>query len=104
DYERLWLTTSLRGMVGGTLKIEVLRQGMHSGSASGVVPSPFMILRQLLDRIENAKNSEILLDALKVEIPKHHITQAQESSPCLLKNFSDTYSFLPGVKAVSDDH
>src|SRR5690606_29558110 len=54
DSERLWITTSLRGLVGGTLTVEVLEQGAHSGSASGVVPSSFRIVRQLLDRVEDA--------------------------------------------------
>ena len=48
DYERLWSTTSLRGMVGGTLRVNVLNEGVHSGDASGVVPSSFRIARQLL--------------------------------------------------------
>ena len=51
DYERLWLTTSLRGLVGGTLRVDVLTEGVHSGDASGVVPSSFRILRQLLNRV-----------------------------------------------------
>ena len=59
DYERLWLTTSLRGMVGGTLRVDVLEEGVHSGDASGVVPSSFRILRQLLARIEDIDTGEI---------------------------------------------
>ncbi len=35
DYNQLWLTTSLRGMVSGVLKVEVLSEGIHSGDASG---------------------------------------------------------------------
>ena len=53
DYDRLWVTTSLRGLVGGTLRVDVLTEGVHSGAASGVVPSSFRIVRQLLDRIED---------------------------------------------------
>ena len=54
DYERLWATTSLRGLAGGTLSVEVLTEGVHSGDASGIVPSSFRIARKLLDRLEDA--------------------------------------------------
>jgi len=51
NYEQLWLTTSLRGMVMGNLTVRVLTEGVHSGSASGIVPSSFRVLRHLLSRI-----------------------------------------------------
>jgi hypothetical protein len=60
DYERLWLTTSLRGLVGGTLSVEVLTEGVHSGDASGVVPSSFRIARKLLDRVEDSATGRVL--------------------------------------------
>ena len=69
DYEHLWVTTSLRGVVGLTLDVQVLHEGVHSGSASGVVPSSFRIARSLLDRIEDAATGEMLLDELFCEIP-----------------------------------
>jgi len=51
DYERLWITTSLRGVVNGVLKVEITSEGLHSGAVGGVVPSTFRIARGLLDRI-----------------------------------------------------
>lgn len=68
DYERLWVTSSLRGVVIGYLKVEVLTEGVHSGDASGIVPDSFRLLRALLDRIENSLTGEIIRD-LHVEIP-----------------------------------
>jgi hypothetical protein len=68
DYERLWVTSSLRGVVIGYLKVEVLTEGVHSGDASGIVPDSFRLLRALLERIENSVTGEILRD-LHVEIP-----------------------------------
>ena len=59
DYERLWVTTSLRGLVGGTLAVEVLTEGVHSGDASGVVPSSFRIARALLDRVEDSASGRV---------------------------------------------
>jgi len=53
NYDQLWMTTSLRGMASGTLTIEVLDEGVHSGDASGIVPSSFRILRRLLSRLED---------------------------------------------------
>ena len=75
NYEQLWLTTSLRGTLGGTLNVEVLSEGVHSGAAGGIVPSSFRLLRQLLDRIENAVSGE-LLDFLQVPITDIVRTQA----------------------------
>ena len=76
DYERLWVTTSLRGLVGGTLRVEILTEGVHSGEASGVVPSSFRITRELLDRIEDSFDGRILLSELNVEIPPDRRHQA----------------------------
>jgi acetylornithine deacetylase/succinyl-diaminopimelate desuccinylase-like protein len=76
DYERLWVTTSLRGLVGGTLRVEILTEGVHSGEASGVVPSSFRICRELLDRIEDSFDGRILLSELNVEIPPDRRQQA----------------------------
>lgn len=50
----MWITNSLRGIVAGTVRVDVLSEGIHSGDASGIVPSSFRIIRQLLDRLENA--------------------------------------------------
>ncbi|HET7721175.1 MAG TPA: M20/M25/M40 family metallo-hydrolase, partial [Acidimicrobiales bacterium] len=60
-YDRLWVTTSLRGLLGMAVRVQVLGEGVHSGSAGGVVPSSFRLLRQLLDRIEDAATGELLL-------------------------------------------
>ncbi|HVM83345.1 MAG TPA: M20/M25/M40 family metallo-hydrolase, partial [Candidatus Binatia bacterium] len=53
NYDQLWVTTSLRGLWNGTITIRVLEEGVHSGSASGIVPSSFRIFRQLLSRLED---------------------------------------------------
>ena len=53
NYDQLWSTTSLRGLVAGELMVEVLREGVHSGEASGIVPSSFRVLRVLLSRLED---------------------------------------------------
>ncbi|MEQ1806018.1 MAG: peptidase dimerization domain-containing protein, partial [Burkholderiaceae bacterium] len=77
------LTTSLRGMVSGVLKVEILTEGVHSGDASGLVPSSFRILRQVLDRLEDSKTGRLLPAALHCEIPADRIAQAREAAKTL---------------------
>ena len=77
DYKRFWTTTSLRGLIGGTLRVDVLTEGVHSGGASGYVPSSFRVARQLLSRLENESTGEILLDELKTDIPDYRIKETQ---------------------------
>ena len=77
-YDRLWVTTSLRGVLNVEMTVEVMAQGRHSGSASGVVPSSFRILRQLLDRVEDAATGEVLVAELRAEIPAEQVAAAAE--------------------------
>ena len=83
NYEQFWVTTSLRGNLVGTLTVEVLREGVHSGSASGIVPSSFRILRQLLERVEDTGSGRILPPALQVEIPAARRDQARRAAEVL---------------------
>jgi acetylornithine deacetylase/succinyl-diaminopimelate desuccinylase-like protein len=103
NYDQLWNTTSLRGIVVGDLRIEVLRHGIHSGSGSGLAPSPFYILRQLLDRIENLQNGEILLREFYSPIPKQRIEQAKMLANNLGDIVIDKIPFLDGVQAINSD-
>lgn len=93
NYEQLWSTTSLRGLVDGVLTIEVLKNGIHSGVGSGVVPSTTAILRQLLDRIENSSTHEIILDAFKVAIPQERVDQAYQAAEQLGHSIVAAYPF-----------
>ena len=80
DFDRLWVTTSLRGLVGGTLTVEVLEEGVHSGDASGIVPSSFRIARQLLDRVEDASTGRVLLPEMSAEIPTDRLEEAAKTA------------------------
>ena len=77
NYDQLWSTTSLRGLVAGDLTVEVLREGVHSGDASGIVPSSFRVLRMLLSRLEDEETGAIKLEELHVAIPRAAREQAQ---------------------------
>lgn len=92
NYEQLWLTTSLRGMVSGVLKVEVLTEGIHSGDGSGVVPSSFRILRQVLDRLEDSKTGRLLPESFHCEIPGARLAQAQATAAILKE---EVYKRMP---------
>jgi acetylornithine deacetylase/succinyl-diaminopimelate desuccinylase-like protein len=83
NYDQLWLTTSLRGNVTGTLKVEILTEGVHSGDASGVVPSSFRILRQVMDRLEDARTGHLLPEVFHAEIPTSRRAQAEAAAAIL---------------------
>ena len=80
NYEQLWSTTSLRGLVSGTIDVHVLDEGVHSGDASGIVPSSFRIARQLLSRLEDPLTGKILPESLYVEIPSERLEQAKDAA------------------------
>ena len=103
NYDQLWCTTSLRGLAGGTLRVDVLREGVHSGDASGIVPSSFRILRQLLSRIEDPETGEILNDRLKVPIPDQRIQQARLAAQALGDQVYSKFPFVEGMTPVDSD-
>ena len=76
NYDQLWCTTSLRGNLTGILRADVLTEGVHSGSASGIVPSSFRVLRKLLSRVEDETSGRLLPDCLYVDIPEQRSEQA----------------------------
>jgi acetylornithine deacetylase/succinyl-diaminopimelate desuccinylase-like protein len=83
NYDQLWLTTSLRGMASGTLKVEILTEGIHSGDASGLVPSSFRIMRQVLDRLEDSATGRLLPASFHCEVPADRLAQAQATAAIL---------------------
>ncbi len=101
NYDQLWLTTSLRGLAGGILRVDVLKQGVHSGSGSGIAPSPFRILRQLLNRIENEMTGDIILENLHVDIPVGRSKQAEQAAAVLGQSVFEDLPFVSGVKPES---
>lgn len=99
-YDRLWVTSSLRGNVNVRVKVEVVPRALHSGIASGVVPSSFRVLRQLLDRVEDATNGKVLLPELFANIPAEHV----EAAHALTQEFGDVAAeeldVLDGVRLM----
>ena len=103
NYDQLWLTTSLRGMTGGNLTVQVLEEGVHSGDASGVVPSSFRVMRDLLSRLEDEDTGKILPKELYVEIPSQRVEQARKSAEVLGTAIYDKFPFVEGMKPAADD-
>ncbi|MGA2953914.1 MAG: M20 family metallopeptidase, partial [Caulobacteraceae bacterium] len=103
NYDQLWLTTSLRGLAGGVLRVDVLTEGVHSGDASGVVPSSFRILRQLLSRLEDEDTGEIRPSELHDQIPAERVAQAKVAAAALGKEVWAKFPFVEGMEPADDD-
>jgi len=103
DYNRFWTTTSLRGLIGLSMKVEVLSEGVHSGGASGHVPSSFRIARQLLSKLENETTGEILLDRLHTEIPEHRIKETQTLVSILGDEVVKEFPWKDKMRPSTDD-
>ncbi|MGD2016481.1 MAG: M20/M25/M40 family metallo-hydrolase [Planctomycetota bacterium] len=103
DYERMWLCTSLRGNVTGDLRVSTVSEGVHSGDASGVVASSFRVARRLLDRVEDVDTGEVILPALRAEVPADREAQARAAAAVLGDSVHDKYPFQPGVRPMGAD-
>ena len=103
DYNRFWTTTSLRGLIGLSMKVEVLNEGVHSGGASGHVPSSFRIARQLLSKLEDETTGEILLDRLHTEIPEHRIKETQTLVSILGDEVVKEFPWKDKMRPSTDD-
>ena len=103
NYDQLWCTTSLRGLTGGNFTVKVLNEGVHSGDASGVVPSSFRLLRQLLSRIEDEKTGRILLEGLHTEVPAERLEQAKRAADVVDTAIFDKFPLVEGLKPMSEE-
>ena len=103
DYERMWLTTSLRGMAQVHVRVRVLDSGQHSGLSSGVVPSSTRILRQLLDRLEDSATGEIKVDGCNVEIPANRRAEARASAQSAPGALGKAFPLHGATEPVADD-
>ena len=103
NYDQLWMTTSLRGSIVGNLNVEVLTEGVHSGDASGIVPSSFRVIRVLLDRLEDAMSGEILPEWLHVEVPENRLAELKETARVLGDEVWSKFPFARGVQPVSKE-
>jgi len=103
NYDQLWITTSLRGMLISDLTVRVLQEGVHSGAAGGIVPSSFRLLRQLISRIEDENTGVITPDFLNEQVPDVRRQEAIEAGQVLADTFEDMYPFAGSTGPMSDD-
>lgn len=101
NYDQLWLTTSLRGQVAGTLKVSSLLEGVHSGDASGIIPSSFRIARDILSRIEDPVTGEVSDASFNAEIPADRLQEAAEAGAALGSNVFTSFPVRPGLRPTT---
>lgn len=101
NYEQFWTTTSLRGLINGVLRVDVLTEGVHSGDASGVVPSSFRVARQLLNRIEDVDSGTVLLKSAQVQVPNYRMQQIEKTAKALGEKIFNKFPLSAGVRTVN---
>lgn len=103
DYEHLWITSSLRGIFDGILRVDMLTEGVHSGFAGGNIASTFRVLELLLNRLETVVTGQILVEELWTEIPQDRLKQARETANELGESITSRYPLVSGAQPVTDD-
>lgn len=103
NYDQLWMTTSLRGSIVGNLTVDVLTEGVHSGDASGIVPSSFRVIRVLLDRLEDSKSGAILPEWLHVEVPAQRLAEAKATASVLGDEIWSKFPLVDGMQPLTKD-
>ncbi len=103
NYDQLWVTTSLRGLAAGTLSVEVLGEGVHSGDASGIVASSFRIARHLLDRLDDPRTGQVLPGEFHCTVPAERIEQAKLAGEVLGDSIVTKFPFVPGMRPMTQD-
>jgi acetylornithine deacetylase/succinyl-diaminopimelate desuccinylase-like protein len=103
NYDQLWITTSLRGLIGGNLHVATLSEGVHSGAAGGIVPSTFRIARLLLERLEDSSSGALRPRELYAEIPAERRAEAEAAATALGAAVPGAYPWLPGVRPHDAD-
>eukprot|EP01117_Protostelium_nocturnum_P012019 TRINITY_DN439_c0_g2_i1.p1 TRINITY_DN439_c0_g2~~TRINITY_DN439_c0_g2_i1.p1 ORF type:complete len:380 (+),score=148.43 TRINITY_DN439_c0_g2_i1:3-1142(+) len=103
NYEQFWITTSLRGMVAGDLTVKILNEGVHSGAGSGIIPSSFRIIRQLLSRVEDENTGIIKNEAFYTTVPQKRIEQIKSCVQALGNTVYTEFPFVEGAQPVTND-
>eukprot|EP01134_Creolimax_fragrantissima_P007648 CFRG7648T1 len=101
DYDKIWVTSSLRGLAACNLKIEVMESGQHSGLAGGIVPETFTIARQLLDRLEDSTTG-VVVDEFNSQPDDKKRNEAKEVAEYHGSSLFTNFKLLEGVSAMSE--
>ena len=103
NYDQVWCTTSLRGNLTGRLRVRVLTEGVHSGMATGIAPTPFRIVSQILARVENPVTGDLLLEELQASIPKDRRAQVTAAAQVLGDTVAGKLPWVEGAQPISND-
>ncbi len=103
SYDRLWLTTSLRGTINAILRVDVMTKGVHSGMSGGVVPSSFRIVRELLERVEEAATGKVLVAGCDVGVPPSRQREIEQVAAEFGDDAVGCFPVLPGVELEGTD-
>jgi acetylornithine deacetylase/succinyl-diaminopimelate desuccinylase-like protein len=103
NYDQVWCTTSLRGNLTGRLHVRVLTEGVHSGMATGIAPTPFRIVSQILSRVENPVTGDLLLEELQASIPKDRRAQVTAAARVLGDTVAGKLPWAEGAQPISND-
>ena len=98
DYQRLWLNTSLRGVISAVLRVKTLHHNVHSGTYSGILPDAFAIAQHLLSRIHEPLSGRVLLDSFHTQIPENRKKQLLQAAKLLEASTSYYPPLLDGVQ------
>lgn len=104
NYEQFWLTSSLRGVISATLKVQVLKEGVHSGMSSGIVPDSFRVARMLLERLEDCQTGQLKLPALYCDVPQRMQDDAKTAAGLLGATVYNEFPFVSNAMPVSQDN
>jgi len=103
NYDQVWCTTSLRGNLVGELRVRMLTEGVHSGMGTGIAATPFRVAQQLLARLENPVNGDILIEDLQVSVPRDRHAQITAAAKVLGDAVARKVPFVQGAQPLSND-
>src|SRR5215212_6564438 len=101
NYDQLWSTTSLRGLVIGNLEVSLLTEGVHSGDGTGVIAASERVIRILLDRIDDSHTGIVKLEALATQIPRQRVLQAERTAQVIGNEVFTKFPLQSGVEPVT---
>jgi len=103
NYDQLWSTTSLRGLVIGNLEVSLLTEGVHSGDGTGVIASSERVVRILLDRLDDSHTGQMKLAELGTQIPRQRVLQAERAAQVIGDELYSRFPLQPGVQPMTKD-
>jgi acetylornithine deacetylase/succinyl-diaminopimelate desuccinylase-like protein len=102
NWDQLWMTSSLRGIICLDVQIDCAHGGYHSGEVGGIVPETMRIMRHLLDRIDDSKTG-MCCEALNCEIPERFKTEAKFMAELSGPEMYKKYHVCEGVDCMHEE-